>query len=231
MLEVVTKKGEKVLKGVTPRGEFQWVFITGEGQDNYNEDGKEYKASIVFEGKNADLMEKWITNYWEEVATEADVQGSLGPHIGVLVKEPGENESTEKFIAASKLTDKHKKSGRVSYTFKTKTTWPDGKPVKIGVFNSKREMIKFPEGTSIGNGSEGHLQVFIRRGTRGRVQYLSMYLVSLQLLKFVEYSSQNDFEEVDDPDAFEGFPEQSEDGGVYKDAPSTEDQEDDDIPL
>ena len=239
-LKVVSRKGKKVLKGSLPIGELNWVFITGEGRDNYNEDGKIYQASIAWPEKIAKPIIKQVRDYYDSFGSDKDQQGGMGFSIGVLVDDGGD-EPVEKFVAPAKVKKGMKKSGRIQMAFSTATEF-DGKPNIIPVYDGTPKRVQLPEGVSIGNGSRGTLQVVIRWGESAKKQFISNYLQGVQVTKLVKYEGDVDFEapdEDEDEEVEDWASEVVDNGGFEADTgtqDTTEDQEandnfDDDIPF
>ena len=208
MLKEVTKKGKKILTGALPKGRLDWVVISGEGRDNYNEDGKIYQASISWPTEEADKVEAQIKEYYESMGSDKDQQGGFGMNTGVLVEVEGEEEDVEKFVSPDKVTSKHKLSGNKQMQFSTNTTFGEGdkaKPNIIDVYNKDALKVKLPEGTMIGNGSIGSLQVTIRWGDTAKKQFISRYLNAVLIFKLEEYSAGADFEQDESISEEEGF--------------------------
>ena len=85
---------------VTPLGEFEWVFITGMGKENFNKDGYEYTTDVILEGELAEQF-------------KADILAYFHDEFGARAKP-----KTTGF--------KDEDDGRTRFTFKTKTTKRDG---------------------------------------------------------------------------------------------------------
>lgn len=231
MLKQGLKKGRPVLTGALPKGELAWVFVTGDGRENYNRDGYVYTASIIWDEETGNKVIKQITEFYKSVKVEKkSQQGTLGFTFGVRI---GDNDET--FVKSDDIAEMEsddtdfEKTGRVQMQFQTNREF-NGKRTVVPIYNSKAKRVDLPEGTSIGNGSMGSLQVTIMHGTNERKQFLSRYLNGVQVTKLVEYTGANDFEaEDDDDDGWTG----EEDSGFtdYSESSGSEDDSDDEIPM
>jgi hypothetical protein len=167
-------------KFVTPKGTLKWVFISGRGRKNLN-GVEEFTASVevpIAEAKEA--MES-IDALW---AAEKPKGAKEPKSTGYRVSEDGKT---------------------VSFTLKTKTTYPNGEGKQVRVFNAKAEQIILPDNTRIGNGSRGRLSGVAAVYDAGvAARGVTLYLDAVQLTKFVEYKEGSDFG-ADDEDDFEGF--------------------------
>jgi hypothetical protein len=76
------------VKYTSPLGELSWVFITGKGKRNFNDDGDIYAATISFVGDAAKQVVSDIEAFFEENKVKGLPKGSMGYyHPQVLDKE------------------------------------------------------------------------------------------------------------------------------------------------
>lgn len=185
---------ETIVKTVTPKGEIAWVTITGEGKENQS--GKlQYKADIILDPKNAEHKAylNSIDAYWE-ANKPASFQGtkkkpkSLGYYLcdKKLDKDgvPLKDEELDQFIYDPK--------GRVTVSFKTGTTFPDGSMKKVKVRNAKGKVVDLGE-TQIGNGSIGYLAGAMDIYKADKAAGVTLYLDEIKLTKLVEFSGNDAF--------------------------------------
>lgn len=186
---------------VTPTGELYHVNITGQGKENYNEDGYEYVSSVRMpKDKAQPLMDK-IEEVLGEVPKGKTVK-SRG-YREMLKDEEGIYYPTSK-TKESGRDDKATKTGIIQFAFKTVTAFPDGKPKKVGVYNSANPPTKLNMGDKlIGNGSKGAISGKMERNERGKEVMVSLYLNAIQLVEFVEYQGDAGFKAQEG--GFSGF--------------------------
>lgn len=180
---------------VTPVGKLNYVQITGEGKLNYNEDGRVYVATLHLTGEKADLLKSKIDEVLGEVAK------------GEFLKSKGYRElmeDDEGVYTPTSTTEERDKgakpTGIFAFSFSTSTLFSDGKPKKISVYNSafpKPQKINLGD-KKIGNGSEGAISGNLKRykQAKGAVG-VSLFLNSVQLSKFVEYTEDAGFSGVE----------------------------------
>ncbi len=197
-------KGKDVLKGALPVGELSWTVIRGEGKDNYNKDGKVYASAITWPTEVAQPIVDQIAEFYNDAKNSKPQQGGMGHSIGVLVSSGEGDEKEEKFIAHYDVPEKAELSGRIQMQFQTNVSF-EGKKTVVPVYNSKATKVTVPEDFSIGNGSIGSLQVTIKHGSNERKQFISKYLNGVQLIKYVEYTGEADFEEEESEAGAEGW--------------------------
>jgi hypothetical protein len=172
----------------TPRGELRWVNITGQGKTNLSGD-QIYCADVVLPTETAQPLIDKLEAFWEENKPKGAKEAkSMGYR-------PANDECTE-----------------WAFSFKTKTTYPSGDQKKIKVYNAKVKEIEVPDTVRVGNGSEGCLAGVAAIYIAGKNVGVTLYLDSIQLVKFVEYKGMADgFEEADD-----GFDNFAEDDNPFK---------------
>lgn len=181
----------EVEKIVSPKGMLEWVFITGEGKPNMS--GKmQYTANVVLDPKvhaeHAEFLKK-IDAYWEANKPKGfkGTAKSLGYYLYDLVLDKN---------GEPVLDDKGKKTynpdGKVYLAFKTGTSYKDGSPKEIKIYNAKAKRVALGA-TKIGNGSIGHISgamgVYENRGPKGNLidAGVTLYLDAIQITKLVPY--------------------------------------------
>jgi len=186
----------------SPVGDLEWVFITGKGKKDLN-DNDRFVASVVLD-EDSDackaFMEK-IENFWEENKPK----GSKDPKsLGFKILEDDEGNST----------------GRVSFNFWTGTVFPDGSAKVVKTFNAKGAEVSLGN-KKIGNGSRGRIGGAMGIYDNGKAaRGVTLYLNSIQLSKFKEFTGGDNFDAIDEDedDAFEGV----DDMGAIPDESSAE---------
>lgn len=194
---------------VTPVGELFYVNISGQGKENYNEDGYEYTASIRLEGEKAQEL---INKINEVAKTMPAGQNLKSQGYKELVKD---SEGNLRSPSVSKpKTDDEELSGIFEFSFKTNTTFADGKQKKIAVYNKDAKKVELGD-SRIGNGSKGAISGKMKGSTYKKDFSVSLYLNAVQLTEFEEYvgdagfdAQEGDFEGTVDADT--GFKGQAE---------------------
>jgi hypothetical protein len=177
----------------TTVGELQWINISGKGRD-YEDNGVfKYFASIMLTATEGKKLENTILSFY---------------------KESGHYKETGK-LPFTKLTE-GKDAGKYVFKFSTKTTWTDGNPKVVEIYNSKGKEIteSFGEKKIAGcvnsNKDEqstgcigGTLNYFIKYGG-GCV----LYLDAIQLVKFIEYKKDDGADFDDNGEGYTGQEDQ-----------------------
>lgn len=194
-------KSTTITKVQTPRGDLQWVTITGEGKENMS--GRlQYVASIAFDPKDP----KWK-------ALMEDVDAFWSANRPKKVKEPKSNG----FYTEMRKTDEtdedgeaiKEPTGRMLLAFKTSTKWPDGKPTIVKTYNSKAREVQLGD-TKIGNGSigaiSGSFDIYTNTTKQGTVvdAGVTFYLNAIKISKLVEFADDAGFD-ADEDDGDEGW--------------------------
>lgn len=192
----------------SPKGEFEWVFIDGEGKENLSGNMK-YTMNIVMDAEAAKPFTDQIDAFWAENKPQGFKKDpkSLGykPHT-----------------VKNKETDEYEETGKVLFIFSTDTMWPakGDEPAKkkvIQVYNAKANKISL-NGKKIGNGSEGYVSGAMGiYSTKAKEAGVTLYLNAVQLTKFVEFSTDAGFD--------------AEDGYTGEDAETGFEQQDDNTPA
>jgi len=168
---------------VTPVGELHYVNISGQGKQNYNEDGYNYVATINLTGKDAEDLKEEIDEVIGEVAKGENLK-SRG-YRELMEDEKGiytPTQNTKERDASAKAT------GIYAFSFSTATTFADGKTKKISVYNSANPPSRINLGDKkIGNGSKGCISGKMQRYKKGKDVGISLFLNAVQLVDFKEY--------------------------------------------
>lgn len=206
----------------TPKGEAEWVTITGEGKVNLS--GKlQYVANLVIDPLNVEAHQAFIDKidaFWEANKPKGFKKKpkSTGIYLRDVVKDedgnPVEDEEGNKV---------YQEDGKRSAVFKTGTTMPKGNAKKIKTYNAKAKQVDLGD-ISIGNGSivqiSGAMGIYTNSGPKGNIidAGVTLYLDAIQIHKLVEFSQDAGFEASEDEDAFTGDDtfESTEDTGAAK---------------
>lgn len=189
-------------KTVTPKGELEWVIITGDGKENLNGQ-MQYVANLVLDPDNvpehAAYIEK-IKAYWEENKPKGMKEPkSLGIYPHKVKTDETDDEGKPVYA----------EDGRTNLAFKTGTTFPDGSPKVVKTFNSKAKEVQLGD-TKIGNGSVGQISgamnVYEVKGPKNKLidAGVTLYLDAIKISKLVEFSTDAGFA-ADDDEEDEGF--------------------------
>lgn len=177
-------------KFVTPIGDLAWIFITGKGKKDL-QDNDRFVASVEFKEDSAEHKQvaAMLDKFWEENKPKGAKMKSNGLH---QVKDKEGN-----------LT------GRISLSFWTGTTYPDGTAKVIKLFNAKGAEVSIGS-KKIGNGSRGAISGVMAIYDNGpAARGVTLYLNAIQLTKFVEYNDDAGFATVADEDGWTGEDEES----------------------
>lgn len=195
----------------SPKGVLNWVIITGEGKINMS--GKlKYNADLVLP-KDSDEAKKlidFIDEYWlANLPTGFNAKrapkstGYRDEMIAVLDKD-GEKQYGEDGKVMKEAT------GNVVFTFSTDTTYPSGDQKKVVVFNAKGNKVDLGS-KKIGNLSEGRISgavgVYTVKDPKGKTitdAGTTLYLNSVMLTKFVEFSGEEQWDADEDGDGWTG---------------------------
>lgn len=179
----------KLVNVVTPVGELQYVNISGQGKENYNEDGYEYVATIILDGAKSENLRKSIDEVIGEMGKGESLKSTGYRQMEV-------DEEGNEYVPTSK-----RKGGtpidKFAFGFRTSTVYKqEGKPDQpkvINVYNKDAKKINLGD-KKIGNGSMGAIS-----GKMSRVVYksevsCSLYINNIQLTNFIEYEGDAGFE-------------------------------------
>ncbi len=210
-------------KTVTPRLSLAWIKITGEGEENMS--GKlQYLASGIMDPKNNEADAAYIASidaFWEENRpAEKRKAKSKGYYLNDPLLDKDGNKQYDDDDKLIKDPD-----GKVLVTFKTGTTFPDGKGKVVKIYNSKNKIVSLGD-VSIGNGSEGHISgamgIYINK-VKNKIQDagVTLYLDAIQLKKFIAYTGADAGFAADDEEEG-GFTGVDEDAGFEGEEANTE---------
>lgn len=162
---------EKLNIVIPKEGEFgpaklPFGVVTGEGVDNYDEDGKEYTVTIALGKKEAKWLKKEILEFWEE-NKPSSFTGDKPTNWDNIVRE---NED-----------------GELRVYVKTQTHFGD-KPNVIKMIDGKRNPLDPAEFGQFGGDTTGRVSVIVGIYTNGKGAKMkagiSMYLAGVKLLSF-----------------------------------------------
>lgn len=179
----------------SPRGQLEWVTITGEGKPNMS--GKsQYVANLVIDTpEETAVIEQMLKDFWE--ANKPTKFNKPPKSLGIYdhTAPTGEKDEDGKNIYAP--------TGKKYLAFKTGTTYSDGKPKAIKVLNSKNNPVVLGD-TKIGNGSIGRIagMMGIYTNTMPKTGQIldagvTLYLDAIKLLKLEEFTSGPSFSSDD----------------------------------
>ncbi len=185
----------------TKIGDLSFVMITDEGLDTSmagQEPNMKYIAVMECE-ENGEVHKQMLAQVdaeWARYCTEFGVKGRPAknkygtPMTGISPKMIQDDADIDPETGEGTW----KPTGKVNITFKTNTTWPDGKPIVVKVFDSKgaelNERLK-AAGQSIGSGSRGVIHGTAQGNNAGDAHKVTLYLTAVQLAKFVPYDGTN----------------------------------------
>ncbi len=187
----------------TPRGELEWVIISGEGKEDLQGNMK-YQASLVLDPKDPEHQAylESIEDYWEENKpahiSEAKSTG-VYDHKAPKLDDEGNPVKGEDGKVIMELT------GKKLVLFKTGTEYADGKAKVVKVYNGKNKQVVLGD-RKIGNGTIGRLagamDIYEVKGkgknTKAVEAGVTHYLDAVKIIKFKEYISGPNFSQDDD---------------------------------
>lgn len=191
----------------TGKGELRWVNITGEGKENQS--GKmKYTADIVMPEDcpaavelKAKLDDFWKENKPKGFKGKRKTAGYRLEETPVLDEEG--NKQYEEVDGDEVLITE--KTGNIIFTFSTDTTFAkSGDKKVVKVYNAKGSPVSLGD-KKIGNGSEGYIGGAM--GIYGPIEGsagVTLYLNSVKITKFVEFTGGDDNWEAEDGDGWTG---------------------------
>jgi len=166
---------------MTPVGDLNWVFITGDGKKDPN--GNDiYSVEIQFDKDSDEFasVKSEIDSFWEEKKPKGGKMKSNGIRV-----------------AKEKQGDAYVETDKMALTFKTHIKFPDGKAKVVKTFNAKGKEVDMTN-IKIGNGSKGRINGVMGIYDNGpAARGVALYLNSMQISKLVEYNDGGSFGEVD----------------------------------
>ena len=189
-------------KTTSPKGELEWVNITGDGKENMS--GKmQYVVSLVLDPDNDKEHAKYIKSikdFWKENKPKGFKKPAKSMGMYPHTVKTDETDDEGKPI--------YEETGKTLLQFKTGTTFADGNVKVIKTFNSKAKEV-FLGDRKIGNGSVGRISgamgTYENTMKGGKVidAGVTLYLDKIMLTKFIEFAQESGFEADDSED--EGF--------------------------
>lgn len=173
---------------VTPVGELWYVNITGQGKQNYNEDGYDYVATVQLTGEPAEKLKAQILEVLGDVPKGSTVKSTGFREL--LKDDEGTYTPTTK---TAERDAKATKTGIFAFTFKTGVTFEDGRTKKVAVYNTAAQKVDMGD-RLIGNGSKGAISGKMQRNVRKDEVMVSLYLNAVQLTEYIPYSGDAGFD-------------------------------------
>jgi len=173
---------------VTPFGDLKWVFITGNGKKDLN-DNDRFVASVAYptDSPEAKSLTAKINAFWDANKGKGWKRKSTGM-------------STETVL--NKETEEREPTGNTIIQFWTGTKYPDGKAKVIKTMNARGVEVSLGS-TRVGNGSKGAISGTMAIYDNGiAARGVTLYLNAVQIKKLVPYTDDAGFEvaEVEDDD-------------------------------
>lgn len=195
----------------TPKGNLAWVIISGEGKENLSGRMK-YTADLVLpsDSDEAKKLSATIDKFWAENKPNSfpakKKAKSLGyrPEMRKVLDENGEDQYDEEGEIIKEPT------GNTVFSFATDTTYGKSGDAKvIKVYNAKGNRVSLGD-KKIGNGSVGQIGgamgVYSVKDTSGKISDagVTLYLNSIRITKFVEYTDEDNWAAEDGDDGWTG---------------------------
>lgn len=190
----------------TPLGSLMWVNHFGEGKPNQS--GKlKYNADLALpeDSEEAKALKARIDEFWREnkPANYKRKAKSMG-YYDETEKDLDENGEEQLDEDGAVI---RKKTGRMIFRFSTDTTYAkSGDKKKVTIFNAKGREVALTK--NIGNNSEGNIggAMGVYGGTKDLPDAgVTLYLNSIRLVKFVEFTGGDDWSEYSDDATEDGF--------------------------
>lgn len=192
-----------IVKTISPRGELEWVTITGEGKENMS--GKlQYVANLVLDPENNEADAAYlaeIEQFWED---------NKPPRF----KKPAKSMGSYPHKVKGDDTDEEGKpiyveDGKVYLAFKTGTTYQDGSDKVVKIYNSKGKEVNFTG--AIGNGTLGNISgamgIYLAKDPKGKTVIdagVTLYLDAIKISKLVEFVQDAGFEADEEEGGWDG---------------------------
>lgn len=186
----------------TTKGTLNWVTFNGDGVENLS--GKmKYQATLNLKTDSPECktLKDKIDTYWSEnkPANFRKKPKSLGyrEELTKVLDSNGDEQYNDEGEALKE------KTGYTSFTFSTDTTYPSGDPKKVSIFNARGTKVDLGD-KKIGNGSEGNIGgamgIYAARTKQGVISDagVTLYLNSIRLTKFVEFTSEESWDDAGD---------------------------------
>lgn len=158
----------------SPVGEFKWAFIT---KPRENLSGvSQFSITVNMSEDTAQPLIEEIMATWKESGIKKQMKS-----------------------AGYKTED----DGTISFSFKTNATFGDGSSNHVSVFDSKGKKVDLGD-KLMGNGSTGRVKGLAASYESGANAGVTLYLNSVQIMKFVEYEGGDSFDALEG-DGFTGM--------------------------
>lgn len=194
----------------SPVGDLKWVVFSGEGKENLSGRLK-YLSDLVLpidsdEGK---ALKADIDAFWEDNKPAGLPPKKPAKSLGYrLEKEPVlDDEGNKQYDDEGKVISKE--TGNYVFTFSTDTAYPSGDKKVINIFNAKGNKVDLGS-KKIGNGSRGQISgargIYEVKDTKGKLidAGVTLYLNSIRLTKFVEFSGEEAWDASGEDDGWTG---------------------------
>lgn len=195
----------------SPVGDLKWVVFNGEGKENLSGRLK-YQADLVLptDSEEAQALIADINAYWEENRPAGLPPKKPAKSLGYKPeKEPVlDDDGNKQYDDDGKVLSKE--TGNTVFTFSTDTTFPSGDPKVVNIYNSKGNKVDLGV-KKIGNGSRGQVSgamgAYTVKDAKGKTVIdggVTLYLNSLRLVKFVEFSGEEQWDDAGDSEGWTG---------------------------
>ncbi len=191
--------------------EFRWMFIDQPGKKGPGDDDSHRLVASIYVKSDSDGCKALIgaiDQFWKDNKPKgAKKCKSAGYKPEIALKEGGDADNE----------DDYQPTGFTAFNFWTGTHWPakgDDEPVehKIKVYNARGNEVQLG-GKRIGNGSQGAVNACMGIYDRTDGKGVTLYLNSIQITKFVEFTGSDGFDAVEDAEDGWAGPEDSFEGG------------------
>jgi len=205
-------------KIVTPKLPLLWVKITGEGEENMS-GAMQYLASALIPAKaeRSEEQQTFLDSIDAFFEANKPAEKRKAKSLGYYLNDPLlDADGNKQYDDEDRLIKDPE--GAVLVTFKTGTTFPDGKQKVVKIYNSKNKVVSLGD-VQIGNGSVGYISgamdMYVAK-TKGKITAagVTLYLNAIQLIKLEEYAGadagfgaheeEEGFTGVDEDAGFEG---------------------------
>ncbi|RKY52938.1 MAG: hypothetical protein DRP93_07330 [Candidatus Neomarinimicrobiota bacterium] len=195
-------KSTTIQKMITPKGELQWVNISGEGKQNMS--GRwQYVVSIAYDKDDEEYLalREQVAKFFEENRPRKVKKPKSTGFYPEMAK-TGETDEDGEPIRVE--------TGRIILSLKTGTTWPDGTPTVVKTYNSKGNEVQLGA-LKVGNGSIGQVSgaydIYTTRTPDGKTIVdagVTFYLNSVKISKLIEYTDEAGFDADEDDGGWTG---------------------------
>lgn len=194
----------------TPKGEFAWANIFGEGKENMSGKMKfSIDIALPTDSEECKTLVNLIDDIWEDgkpakwAAKRPPKSTGYRPEKRPILDADGNKQYGDDGKVLAEET------GRTVFTFGTDTTYPSGDPKIVSIFNAKGNKVNLGD-KRVGNGSEGKVSgaagVYEVKDSKGNVTDagVTLYLNSIQITKFVPFTGEESWEADGDDEGWTG---------------------------